>query len=813
MTPVLDAALRSWPADPWLWAGLAAAAVVYWRGWRVYHRRDPDRWGYGRLAAFLGGLAAVLLALGSPVEPFAGLLLSVHMAQHLLLVMVAPPLLWLGTPLLPIVRGLPEPVRTYWAGPLLRDPWLRRLAAGLTHPVPALLLLVVTTWAWHAPAAYELALRSPGWHYAQHACFLLAGLVFWFPVVRPYPARPRWPVWLLVPLLLFADLSNTVLSAVLTFSDVVLYPHYAAVPRLGGGSALDDQAAAGALMWVPGSVAYLLPLFALVVRLLSAEPARVFTSPLVGEVAAQRRVGGKSDTDRPRSPPSRVASPPPGGEAPPTSPAGGEVKTQNRPGGRFPLPLAGAAPPPRFDLTRAWVVGPFLRWRHARVALQLPLLALAVLVVADGFAGPDVAPMNLAGVLPWVHWRGLLVLCLLLAGNFFCTACPFTLPRALARRWLPAGRAWPRVLRGKWLAAGLLVAFFTAYEAWALWDRPALTAWIVVGYFAAAFAVDGLFRGAAFCKYVCPVGQFNFVQSLVSPLEVAVRDPKVCASCTTKDCVRGRDGIPGCELGLAQPRKRGNLDCTFCLDCVHACPHGNVGVLAGAPGRGLADDRPRSGVGRLGRRPDLAALVVVLVAAAFVNAAGMVGPVLAWRDGLQARLGLASPVPLVVGLYVAALVVIPVLLMWGVAWASRSWGRLAPGTLAVATRFAFALVPLGFGMWVAHYGYHLATGYDAAWSAAQRFAADRGWAALGEPDWGCGCCRGAGAWVPKAQLLALDLGLLLTLLTAHRVARDLAGPGRAVRAFLPWAGLAVGLFAAGVWVVLQPMQMRGTLAG
>ena len=147
----------------------------------------------------------------------------------------------------------------------------------------------------------------------------------------------------------------------------------------------------------------------------------------------------------------------------------------------------------------------------------------------------------------------------------------------------------------------ILVAFYLwAYEAFALWDRPAWTAAIIAGYFVMAFVIDGLFRGASFCKYLCPIGQFNFVQSQVSPLEVTVHDPDVCARCRTRDCIRGRDGIPGCELGLFQPRKVGNLDCTFCLDCVHSCPHENVGILPVVPG-------PRPGdVGRpvaLGHRP------------------------------------------------------------------------------------------------------------------------------------------------------------------------------------------------------------------
>src|SRR5690606_23745768 len=135
---------------------------------------------------------------------------------------------------------------------------------------------------------------------------------------------------------------------------------------------------------------------------------------------------------------------------------------------------------------------------------------------------------------------------------------------------------------------------------------------------------DSCFRDAAFCKYVCPIGQFNFIQSLVSPFEVKVREATVCESCRTKECIRGSATISGCGLQLYQPRKHGNLDCTYCLDCVHACPHENVGVLAVVPGRSLWSDRYRSGIGRLTQRPDLTALAIVLVFGAFANAAGMV---------------------------------------------------------------------------------------------------------------------------------------------------------------------------------------------
>jgi cytochrome c oxidase assembly factor CtaG len=766
MSPTLDAFLRSWPSDPWLLAALALTGWLYARGWRALRRRAGGRWHAGHLAAFLGGLATVFVALASPVEPFAALFLQVHMLQHLLLMMAAPPLLWLGEPLLPLLRGLPRPVRIYWAAPLLRWPPLRTLFGRLTHPAVALPLFVAATWLWHAPPLYDLALRSPGWHYVQHACFLGAGLLFWYPVVRPYPSRPRWSVWLLLPYLILADVQNTVLSALLTFSDRVFYPYYARVPRPGGVSALQDQAAAGILMWVPGSLVFLVPLFALAVRMLYG-------------AGSEHRVG---------------------------------LRPGVRPHGRVSLPvLASSAPSraePSFDLLRAPLVGRFLRWRHARLALQLPLLALAGVIVFDGLRGPQVAAMNLAGVVPWIHWRGLVVLALLVAGNFFCTGCPFLLPRTLARRWLPAAWSWPRRLRNKWVAVLLLGLFLWAYEAFALWDSPRWTAWIVVGYFAAALAIDGLFRGAPFCKYLCPLGQFNFVQSLVSPLEVAVRDVAACVRCRTRDCVRGRDGIPGCELRLYLPRKAGNMDCTFCLDCVHACPHDNVGVLAVPRGRQLWHDSLRAGVGRFARRPDLAALVLLLVFGAFANAAGMVGPVLDVRD----RLG--GPLLSATVFYVLALVALPLLAAGSAAILSRRWGRLQSSTREVATRYAFALVPLGFGMWLAHYGFHFLTSYDAVVPATQRLALDLGWTSLGRPDWVASCCRPVGEWLPRLEIVLLDVGLLFSLYAAYRIARSQCPePSRALGAFAPWGVLIGVLFAAGVWIVLQPMQMRGTLQG
>jgi hypothetical protein len=401
---------------------------------------------------------------------------------------------------------------------------------------------------------------------------------------------------------------------------------------------------------------------------------------------------------------------------------------------------------------------------------------------------------------------------LLIVGNVFCMACPFMLPRSLARRWLPTGRPWPRWLRSKWLAVALVALFLWSYEAFALWNSPWVTAWIVIGYFTAAFVVDSFFRDAAFCKYVCPIGQFNFVQSLVSPLEVAVREPATCATCRTRECIRGSDVAPGCEMHLFQPRKHGNFDCTFCLDCVHTCPHQNVGLLAVVPGAELWRDQLRSGIGRFSRRPDVAALALVLVFGAFANAAGMVGPVVAWQEKACVLLGNAPPIVVTSLLYAFALVVLPLLAVGAAAALSRQAnGRIAKARTQ-ATRYAFALVPIGFSMWLAHYTFHFFTSWQGIVPVAQRFAVDRGWHTLGEPLWNCACCGTVAGWITHWQILALDFGLLGSLYAGFRIAESQATHAlQAVKAFAPWVVLMLLLFAAGIWIVFQPMEMRGTM--
>src|SRR5215510_13345505 len=272
--PVITRILQSWTFEPGIIIPSLLAGSIYLCGWWQLYHRLPQRFTVWRLIAFQAGLLTLFLALASPLHPLAELLLQFHMIQHLLLMMVVPPLLWLGAPVLPLLRGLPRPVLQYGLSPFFSSPGLQRLGHFLTHPIVCLVAFTVDTVAWHLPSLYELALRSEFWHEVQHTCFLSTGLLFWWPVVQPWPSRLRWPRWTIIPYLLFADIQNTALSAFLIFSERVLYPSYTGASRLWGISALDDQAAAGAIMWVPGSMIFLVPVAVLAIRLLDSPRTR-----------------------------------------------------------------------------------------------------------------------------------------------------------------------------------------------------------------------------------------------------------------------------------------------------------------------------------------------------------------------------------------------------------------------------------------------------------------------------------------------------------------------------------------------------------
>src|ERR1044071_4551801 len=280
METISNAVLSSWEINPWVLVPFATLVVIYTRGWWLLHRRAPDRFGLSQLAAFFAGLITIVVALLSPLDAFAGWLLTVHMIQHLLLMMVAPPLILLGAPYLPLLAGLPRDLLSNAVGPILSSPVLRRVARFVSHPLFCWSIFISPNIGWHLPAMYELALRSTFWHEVEHVSFLSTALLFWWPIIQPYPWITRTPRWMILPYLVLADFQNTALSAFLIFYERVVYPTYAIIPRITDLTPLADQAAAGAIMWVASSVFFLVPLGLITVELMSTRRTVVSRSAL-----------------------------------------------------------------------------------------------------------------------------------------------------------------------------------------------------------------------------------------------------------------------------------------------------------------------------------------------------------------------------------------------------------------------------------------------------------------------------------------------------------------------------------------------------
>ena len=505
------------------------------------------------------------------------------------------------------------------------------------------------------------------------------------------------------------------------------------------------------------------------------------------------------------------------------------------------LPLAGQPKgsrwpdqPRRLDLLALPGLRRFFRWKYARFVLQVPLLILVVIMLIDGFTGRQLAPRNMATTATWLHWRGLVVLALALVGNAFCAACPLMLTRGSSRflkRILPGSVQWkwPRALHNKYLVTFLMLLFFFSYELFDLWASPWLTAWLVVGYFGAALVIDTFFPAGTFCRYVCPLGNFNFALSATSPTQVVALDTDLCSSCEHKPCLHGRETyadpalasgkaafipladittpngsgwFPGCETGLFAPTIQSSMDCTNCFNCVRACPYDNVGLGIRSPARETTKDAWK----RRGRT-SVMVLGVVLAAAGLINAAAMVAPFFTFMDRLAAFLHTQSEALLFALLFtVVSALGLGVTTLVGMA-ADAAGGAKGVRPLRSFMRWGYVTVVLGIGFWFSHYLFHFLTGALQIVPVFLNFLQLHG--AAVSPDWGMA------QLVPTRWLFSICAGVtsiwsLLAVFVGIRISlRDFGRRG--VLAMWPVLLFVLAFAVLAVWLLGQPMEMRGTL--
>lgn len=256
---------------PWLiTAACLVSVLVYLWGLRALRRTRPE-FPAGRAWSFVAGTFVLWIALGSPLEELADTVLTAHMIEHLLLMAAVPPLVLAGWPTVPMLRGLPANLRRVTFAPLLRWRWLRRVEGLLTAPLFAWLAMDLTLLLWHIPGAYDYALQHEYVHDFEHVCFLCSSLLFWWVLLRPWPSRLPSMGWFALLYLVTADFVNTLLSALLAFAGRPVYGYY-----LDHGNSLDldpltDQTVGASIMWVFGSIAFLLPAMILLARLLQGD--------------------------------------------------------------------------------------------------------------------------------------------------------------------------------------------------------------------------------------------------------------------------------------------------------------------------------------------------------------------------------------------------------------------------------------------------------------------------------------------------------------------------------------------------------------
>ena len=282
MTPDAQAILESWSAPIVVDISVCLAALIYTTGWLRLRAVFPKLISFWRLAAFSAGIASVWIAIGSPLEAFDDVSLTVHMVQHLLLMAVAPALILLGSPALPFIQGLPRSVARVAVGPILRSRLVKGFGRFVTHPAICWLAATLALIGWHIPAVFDLALRWDWLHELEHACYLGTGLLFWWPVIQPWPSTPRWPRWS-IPLYLFcATLPCDALSGFLAFCDRVVYPSYFSTSLPFNVSPLQDQECAAALMWGSITVIFSIPAVLVTMQILSPQKAHLSQKRSVG---------------------------------------------------------------------------------------------------------------------------------------------------------------------------------------------------------------------------------------------------------------------------------------------------------------------------------------------------------------------------------------------------------------------------------------------------------------------------------------------------------------------------------------------------
>lgn len=258
MNPIVQALLGPWEWRPAVLAVLLTLTAIYVTGWvRIRRKRGSGTRlaTWWRLVAYLGGMGALMVSLMSPIDVLGGQLFYMHMLQHMISIMLAAPLLWLGSPFPIGIWGLPAPLRKSFSAVLSDASPVRPMLATATQPFVIWMAFILVYIGWHDPGAYNAALRIPWVHDLQHITFFLVAFLFLWHVMGAAPRLHRsLSPWVAIAMLMGAIPFNAIAGFAIANASDVVYTYYESIPRIWGISVMDDQAIGGVIMWVPGSM-------------------------------------------------------------------------------------------------------------------------------------------------------------------------------------------------------------------------------------------------------------------------------------------------------------------------------------------------------------------------------------------------------------------------------------------------------------------------------------------------------------------------------------------------------------------------------
>jgi ferredoxin len=456
----------------------------------------------------------------------------------------------------------------------------------------------------------------------------------------------------------------------------------------------------------------------------------------------------------------------------------------------------------RVELTRYPVVKGLLRSRWPQLLLRAFTLGIFLLAIFAGLAGTPVGNRNIAIVLVWIAWWGLLALLAVpLFGRGWCSICPIPMPGEWLQqgsvlepggKGLGLGRRWPNPLRNIWIQNGafLLLALFSAV----ILTEPKVSALVLAAFLLVAIGASLLFERRAFCRYLCPVGGFIGLYSQSAPLELRVVDASVCASHTEKTCYTGSSMGYGCPWQVFPGGLTKNTNCGLCMECLRTCPHDNLALNVRPFGADLENPT--------GRKLDEAYKAFILLGSAMIYAAVMLGPwgqlkSLAYSVGTLPWLG-----------YGLALLLVTLVIVPGIFWLASTLGQVFAGNTAARTlkglkqpftSLAYSLVPLGMTAWMAFtLAFIFANGSYILPSLSDPLGF--GWNLFGAA--GMGWSPYLSEIVPMLQVVVLLVGLAWACRTALKIARQLAFQARLPQQTALRMALPVAAFCLATTVIL-----------